>query len=42
MYDQNNNIQWYFHIFKMQKKVQSPAEQFEELFSLVCYLFALK
>ena len=32
-YDQNNNIQWYCHIFKAQK-VQSPAKQVKELFSL--------
>ena len=32
-YDQNNNMQWYFHIFG-RKKVQSPAKQFKELFSL--------
>ena len=39
-YDQNNNIQSYFHIFKAQK-VQSQAKQFKELFSPVCYFFAL-
>ena len=33
VYDQNNNIQWYLHIFKAQK-IQSPAKQFKELFSL--------
>ena len=34
-HDQNNNIQWYFDIFKAQKsKVQSPAKQLKELFSL--------
>ena len=32
-YDQNSNIQWYFHIFKA-KKNQSQAKQFKELFSL--------
>ena len=32
-YDQSNNMQWYLHIFKVQK-VQSPAKQFKELFSL--------
>ena len=32
-YDQNNDIQWYFHIFRAQK-VQSSAKQFKELFSL--------
>ena len=33
-YDQNNDIQWYFHIFKAQKKIKSPAKQFKELFRL--------
>ena len=32
-YDQSNNMQWYLHIFKVQK-VQSPAKRFKELFSL--------
>ena len=39
VYDQNNNIKWFFHIFKAQK-IQSPAKQFKELFSLVCYFSA--
>ena len=40
MYDQNNNILWYFRSLR-RKKVQSLAEQFKGLFSLVCYFFAL-
>ena len=33
VYDQNNKLQWYFISLRC-KKVQSPAKQFKELFSL--------
>ena len=39
MYNQNNNMQWYFHIFKAVKKLQSPAKKFkvQPKSSLFCF-----